>query len=301
MKSNKLYIFYFGGTYGTWVDWLISFGHEQLNPLVSDSPIQSDGSSHAHRGLITEKSIYHPIGSAAIIKSTNFDTSGLPLAILKAIPDFGENTVPRNDVINQIARDHMSINIVCEDEDDYDLAFLNGMYKIKNLWRTLITPDSYHKWNPRARSLDDLALWEERELCSIFFDGMFRDIYQSDIPVDDSVLTIKLKEIVNGDVEELVNKIFSYFGFPLKPAAMEVIKREHQKMLSLQTALGEIYVINHVVSAIQANEHINFQPLSLYAESVLQRRLRHLGYEMRCYNVNELPNNTTDLHKLLVL
>lgn len=300
MTSNKLYIFYPVGTYGSWLAWMISFAHDSLHTLTNPDPVQSDGSAHNYQPLIHDVSTYHPIGINAIMATLGADVSHLPLAVIRAMPG-PDDQGDRNEIINYVAQHHRVIRILCEDEDDYDIALLNSMYKIRLLWRQSIPAETFTKWNADAKSIDDLEPWEERELFSLFFPRPMESFYESKIELDGLIQTVTVKEILSNDVEGLIAKIFSRFGFPLNDDAIGVIRNEHQKLISLQQSVSEISTIQNIVSAIQQGIDIQFDKLSLYAESILQRRLRQKGYNLQCYNLNELPTSTAALHKLLVL
>jgi len=215
MTSNKLYIFYPVGTYGTWLAWMISFAHDSLHPLTNPDPVQSDGSAHNYQPLIDDVSTYHPIGINAIMDTLSIDISYLPLAVIRAMPG-PDDQGDRNEIINHVARYCNSIRILCEDQDDYDIAFLNGMYKLRSFWRYSITAETFTKWKPGAQSIDDLEPWEERELFSLSFPGPMESFYDSDVDLDGSIMIITLKEILSDDVRGLIDKIFSHFGFPFR-------------------------------------------------------------------------------------
>jgi hypothetical protein len=69
--------------------------------------------------------------------------------------------------------------------------------------------------------------------------------------------------------------------------------------LKQQYLLDEHAIIKNIVKFTISNTLYTWKKLNLISEAIIQRQLRDAGYEIRCYNLNELPTNSIDLHQLL--
>lgn len=58
-------------------------------------------------------------------------------------------------------------------------------------------------------------------------------------------------------------------------------------------------LISDLVDAIINNKHMSMKDLTIVDECEIQRQLRVLGYEIKCYGLNEWPETTTQLRELI--
>jgi hypothetical protein len=85
--------------------------------------------------------------------------------------------------------------------------------------------------------------------------------------------------------------------FEQKPS---VLKNIHQEMLKLQVHIDQDQLCNNIVdSVISENTHMQWNQLSIASESWIQWKLRELGFEIQCEQLNCFPTNTDDLKKLI--
>jgi hypothetical protein len=116
---------------------------------------------------------------------------------------------------------------------------------------------------------------------------------------DSKVLVVDINEILSPNVEDLIRKIFDRFRYPLATEKIEHVIDEHRKMIQLQQSLRDMETIKGIIDAIQQQQHLAYPRLSLAAEAVLQRRLHHAGYELLCFDLDEIPLDTTALRRIL--
>jgi hypothetical protein len=57
--------------------------------------------------------------------------------------------------------------------------------------------------------------------------------------------------------------------------------------------------VKQIINSILSDQQIEWTKLTLFEEAFIQYYLMEFGYEIRCYNLDELPNNSADLKKLL--
>jgi hypothetical protein len=75
----------------------------------------------------------------------------------------------------------------------------------------------------------------------------------------------------------------------------------HKKMLADQQNIGQDALCNQIVNSTVNNINFSWQAeyLSLPSESWIQWKLRELGFELACNNLNRFPTNNIDLKQLI--
>lgn len=295
--TDRLFIFYHPGAYGSWVEWVIQRCHADFARFTKPSPLQEDGSSHRHTRLM-DYDISHPQGHQSILKSLEY-RDDVPLLTFRAIPKTSINE-DAAEIMNHAAASVNCIYISVGNDRMRELVLLNADKKIQPYARQLSEIDQIRQWNSDAQSIDDLAAWEIREYLSLHYYTSIKDMTELTQPLDDSILTLDVSEILD-DAESMVMKIFDRFRLPLLQDNIPSIKQEHAKMLRLQDSLRELEAIDSSIAACLGGQDVAIPEISLLAQAIMQKRLRDLGYEMRCYGLNQWPTSTAALHKLLVL
>jgi hypothetical protein len=306
---------YVGGAYGSWIEWLLWYGHETQWEMVNSSQLLPDGSSHSRRPEEFEKiegyeKIKHPIGyfetEEAILHARSITDVDL-LTYRCIIFQSKKNNYSIRDAIDLVGNSNFTgIYIDINNNDMQDIVFLNTEKKITPLFSIVAknTPrniEMIRQWNPAADSIFDLELWERRELFSMAYTGMYQDqlnVSLEDIPP--SVLVINIDDILCGNVTELVRKMFDHAKMPLREEALVHIKQEHVKMLSLQESIRELKAIKTIVDACLAKQNISMQPISSMGEAIVQRRLRDHGVDLHWYGLNDWPTETGKLIERMI-
>ena len=105
------------------------------------------------------------------------------------------------------------------------------------------------------------------------------------------------REILN-DTVNTFEKIISWCGLSRNSIDLEKFAKEWRQ--KQQYVLDEHKLILDIVDATINNVYMEIpQNLNIFAQAIIQQRLRRAGYELQCDGLNDLPSNTTLLHKLL--
>jgi hypothetical protein len=303
---------YIGGAYGSWIEWLLWYGHETQWEMVNSSQLLADGSSHQHK-LVTNTKEYleikgyekikHPQGytetEEAILHARSI--TDVDLLTYRCITYKAKNSnYSIRDAIDLVGDSNFTgIYIDINNDDMRDLVFLNAEKKIEPKHEYSL--DMIQQWDPAVNLVTDLEPWEFREMLSLFYPGLHDDyltVSLEDIPP--SVLVINIDDILYGNVTKLVRKMFDHAKMPLREEALTHIKQEHVKMLSLQKSIVELKIIKATVDACLSKQNISMQPISLAGEAIVQKRLRDHGIELRCYGLNDWPTKTGELIERMI-
>lgn len=190
--------------------------------------------------------------------------------------------------------------------EDAELNILFQYYKIsKGVLQHglgIFCGDNTHNivnWNENYQSWRQMQPWELREWLSLFY----REWINEWIHINDDIKSIDQKLVLgNTDIlnnlEDAFLKIVDYCG--LTPTMT------HDSFVTEWTAkqqyiLDEFYLIQKIIQNTLDQQYFKWskEQLCFLSESIIQARLRLLGYEIKCYNLNEFPTNSLDLHSIL--
>lgn len=296
---KKVFIFYTSGSYGSWIEWLLGYGHETHWQFISSSQLLDDGSSHS-RNPITDPIIRHPNGHAEIQQAL-LHIADSDFLTYRCIPKTSaEETI--DDIVNLVASKEKTIYIAINTQDEKDIVVLNMDKKIKAYRTHLDVPTSvFQRWKRDATAISDLEDWEFRELFSLYYFPMIDSLCSPIGTISPDALTINIDEILYGDVDLLVKKMFSFCNIPLRDDVVPHMQKEHARMLELQQSIKELAIIKETINACLEGREIEIPPISLVAQAIIQKRLRDQGVELRCYGLNNWPKTSSELIKLLLL
>lgn len=312
---HRIFILCIGGSYSSWIEWLLWYGHKTQWEMVNASQLLPDGSSHGRRTEEFEKiegyaKIKHPQGyvqtEEAILHARSI--TNVDLLTYRCITfQSKDNSYSIRDAIDLIGNSNFTgIYIDINNDDMRDIVFLNAEKKIESITfyfdRRSKSLNTIRKWKPTANSLSDLENWERRELISTLYPGMYQDYLDASLEdIPPSVLAITIDDILYSDVTVLVKKIFSHAGIPLREESLAHIKQEHAKMISLQESLKELAAIKTIINACLVKQNVGMPPISKVSESIVQRRLRDLhGIDLRWYGLNDWPTKTGELIERMI-
>ena len=115
-------------------------------------------------------------------------------------------------------------------------------------------------------------------------------------------VTIELSDLIS-NLESSLDRIFDACALVWSPIHRADLTAVTQQWLSLQQHLHKDLVVDAIVNGVVRSEHFDWSQhqLTMWDEAFVQWTLRDLhGLDMKCYNVNVFPTNTTDLRNLLI-
>ena len=282
-----IHILYYGGTFGTTIEYCLKRFSSEF--CINDLPIWNNGSMHAY----TKE--YHP--------KTLKEIKEIPLSDARITsPLYPNDELNSESVINEfkqvIAPDDKVIFIILKNTTDY----LNAMLLLSNKldYRKIVGADgnsNHKKWNKTYNSIDDLRPWELREYYSLIHKVLCPEVIAAGNMFSDNWLVINFNDLIFNFVPTIKQMIaFSKLTLIEEDKLVEYHLTWVKHQLNI---INEQTIINNIISKILNKEFYSWNKLSLMAESLLQYELSNLGIELKVFNVDELPTNTTDILSLV--
>jgi hypothetical protein len=294
--KNTTAILYHGGTYGTYLDWL-------LNTLIHDLPVvppfKKHGTSHGWQG--------HHVKN--IDGWRRYMQNDAEFGFVRCHPKTDQGHVLSNN-INEILNGCKRAIFIYPSRDHELLCLNNFMVKpwsTSNMFdgplRSIRNQDLYRFWPVvQGTALNDIPRWIVREFLSFYLVPAWRDQVEWYFPMHwkhPRCLVIYTREIFD-DIQLVVDKIKNFAGFKYQKNINDLMQY-HDQMLRLQTWSNEDHSVNQIVTSLidPTSEPRSWNPLSITSESYIQWKLRQLGYLLQCNELDEFPTDTVELKLLL--
>ena len=337
MTDQLTFVYYQGGAYGTFFEWCLNYFTDSDFP--EDLPfLDSTGSAHrfnngnfiwnvaefeqlkqsglpkffrGHPGaftdvhdLINTPKSYGRVLSIDLQELTSVTANGIFLhystdkswlwGINNQIEKAALTTTLPMEIALKLIKEH---NLP---KDQYPLVLEHGVDYIKaSLVHSGISELSL-AWN--KSSIDNLDLWELRELLSLYFigekidhcNGQIFNAVKTEFP---NILVIDIFDLKN-NFKEIIKEIIK----PIGPLVREdKIDEVYSQWIARQIHCNKDTLIQNIVHSLVNDIEFNWPKLTLIDEAFLQHYLRVQGYEIKCWNLNMFPTNTNDFLPLLEL
>lgn len=291
--KNTLPIIYNGGAYGTYLEWALrTLG----TSIPIKSPLTDVGNSHN--------------------TSTGFQCRGMDEWRRYLLRDIHELTVrvhPKTHKDESVSKNIEEILNSCEkailiypDIDSELLCMNNYMTKVyprKDIYQgPLLDLDLSQIYDnfPISRS-EPIPLWIRREHLSFYLVPAWRDQINWFLPsywTNDRCLIIFVKELLF-DFKSVIEKIQKFWKLDFIKLVDELLPI-HQQMLLLQKHVNQDSICRSIIESVTLHGHdMTWANLPLTSESWIQWRLRELGYEIRCHDLDVFPNDSKSLQELM--
>lgn len=330
-KSTKL-IYYHGGCYGTFFEWLYC---HFLNPdNTVKNPFTSTGSSHnfignnwtisnylmdyinsasevqigrCHPSIFDSVTVYKNIESNTYEVITRTDLDFLNNNFAKIVVIHPSNTTKfwlENNIIDKIK--------ISKDEFDQGIVPL-GVDPAEI--QRYVSSDSNDRFRyqldmyvPRANlaqwgkeSVFDFDIWELRELLSYFYFSSLKDKYTCWDKIKDEFPNVKFISLddLKFNFNNIIREYFDFFE--VKNYKDSQIQQIYNDWLSKQIHISKDQLIDIILQCIHTGEFYDWstEKISIIDEAFIQKSLRDKGYELRCFGLNVFPTNTKDFIQLL--
>lgn len=294
-------IFFVPGMFGSTLEYMLRNFTQDFEKV--DGYIINDGSLHSFGKE------FHPINFSPNYRSnrdfvTNFSPS---FSITTPIYPMADKKL--HGILNDWPGDlttSKNIFIHADTVEDAELNMLFQFYKIsKGVLRRGLdifcsgSEISLSKWNQTYTFWDQLTKWELREWLSLYYKDWISEwvFIDTDIKNIKSKLIISNREILN-NLETTFLKIVDYCELTPTLDHKCFITEWTEKQ---QYILNEFWLIQKIIDATINKQALDWQneQLCFLSECIIQGRLRLLGYEIKCYTLNEFPTNSFDLHSIL--
>jgi hypothetical protein len=287
-------ILYPPGCYGTYVDWILRVLTTDLNV---ESPFNDDGASHQIKESNWIKGISY--WDDYVQSSNNYP-------FVRMHPKIS-NKESVSTSIEKILKDTKNLILLEPTETTILLAINNQFSKACENWWAYQFSNSFdvnvlkNNWPLDNTSTDynSFPIWVKREFLSFYFMPMWFDQveYGVERPIDDRVLIVYIDDLLY-NFEQTVKKMILHIGRK-QTKDIATIKLLHQYNVSLQQFTNQDYICNEIIKSVIENINFSWKPITLLSESYIQWKLREMGFEIMCNELNTFPTNSLQLKELL--
>jgi hypothetical protein len=288
MMTKPIPILYSGGSYGTFIEW--SLNHfSSVNGLPY--PFMNSGSSHKYHGNI----LSNINGWRAYTPSPTDNTH-----IVRLHPKINKDDSVLK-TIDEILLSTDKIIITYFDNNSFLLTINNKFDKVWANWlehNEAIISENLKSWEGKA--LATMAVWEIREFLSFFIEKQHLAESENETIQslsDPRFFKLNISDLFT-DYENLIRSMLDFCELDLyRQDFLEV----HSQWVKLQKHRHKDILVRNIVDSVIDGSYLEWTDLSIVDESFVQSRLRDLhSLDLKCYNLNVFPKNTTDLKKLLI-
>lgn len=328
MKKSTNLIFYLGGCYGTFIEWVCTYFAEKNKSL--NAPFTTNGSSHDFLGnpLMPREAFF------------NYLESNNDFLFARTHPYLFTNLITR-DQYSIIFHDlvcvgkHFNQVVVIHPSVTTKLWYENSRYQkvniTTNLYYSKFEPLGYTadqlKWSLLTdfnekiklslqldfgdsiaahwgkKSVYELELWELRELMSIYWFAEGRDqgkltCWQQLKDNFTQIKFISLDTLRENTVQTIVD-ILEFFS--ISNYSVEEIQDIISDWKPLQIHMNKDTDVDAIVNSLIDKTEYCWKDVSLTIldEAFIQYNLRLLGINIKCFNLNQFPTSTQEFFSLL--
>ena len=290
MKSNAIVpIMYTSGCYGTFIEWCLNY----FSGNTKTTPFNSNGNSHKFAG--------NHVGNISGLRKYLRNNNRYRLV------RFHPKTLESESLLENLNEVLDSVDQAILLYADYHSLLLNLNNKFDkvgpNGWLVQnehIFQKNLVAWG-RGKNLSTMETWEVREFLSLYM--MPQYLAETEL---NNILTYQNPKLYKIEIRDLIDnfectirQLMSYCELPVVANNFDTI---YNQWAPLQVHTQKDIIVDNIVNAIVTGTEYDWSAnkLSLIDESIAQMRLRDLHkLDLKCYNLNVFPTNTTDLKKLL--
>jgi hypothetical protein len=327
MKKSTNLIYFPAGCYGTFFEWLYSYFSNQSNKI--EVPFTSTGSSHNYIGnfytspqlfdyvnldqtvdiVRIHPSIFDQVNSNYEIQNNSYcdivdrDLTYIDQYFNKIVvlhPTPSTKLWMENNVIEKCV---MTLDIFESfykpygfTEEFFSESFTNNAHdRLKCFLKTYCGDNKAKYWG--KDSIDNLEIWELRELLSLYWDNRYKDF----LTCWDTLKT-KFKHVKFISLDEIkidpVGTILSYLNFlEITVADFDDLALIVNKWSLLQKHQNKDSDVAYVVDSVLTSNCLDWaeKDFSVMDEAYIQRGLRDNQIDIKCFGLNAFPTNTQEL------
>lgn len=282
-------IIYNSGCYGTFIEWCLNYFSGNTKAI----PFNSNGNSHKFLGNYLE----------SISGWREYLRHDTKCHLVRLHP----KTLESESVIENLNEVLDSVDQAILLYADHQSLLLNLNNKFNKVWAEGWLAHNEHTFQKNliawgeGKNLSSMEIWEVREFLSLYM--VPQHLSETEL---NNILTYKNPKLFKIEIRDLFDNFECTIRRLMRYCELPVVAKDFDTIYSqwspLQVHVQKDVVVNNIVNAtIAGNEYDwNEHKLSLIDESVVQMRLRDLHkLDLKCYNLNVFPTNTTDLKKLL--
>jgi hypothetical protein len=285
-------VFFVPGMFGSTTEYVMRSYSNELTPV--DGKILADGSMHSFTKSAHFVDIEH---------ISEFFDSNRVVEVTTPIYPFKQQHLP------EILEYFNKYNIVSDpcilihagDTTAAELNMLFQYHKISSglgIGLDIFCSGNEHNitaWSPDYTHWSEMHTWQLREWISLFYVQWCQEWIESPKCVDSRFLTVKNTDFLF-DTVATFNKIFDHCKLTQKSGIDDFLV---DWQAAQQYIVNEFTLLDRIVECSIINQPLEWQPINIIAEAIVQQRLRAKGYEIRCDGLDIFPTNAIMLNTLL--
>jgi hypothetical protein len=290
-----IHVFFVPGMFGSTIEYVLrSYTHE-LDPIVGTA-LCSDGSMHNFRKEAHPESVTHIDDLFNSTTPVQISTPIYPFRsghFLDALDTYKKyfNSTDKNILVYAPDLRSAELNILFQYHKiavgsklqlGLDIFCYKNTHNIKN-WNS-----AYTHWN-------QMQPWELREWFSLFYHPWAQEWIDSYDQAPGTFLKIKNTELLF-DTKETLLSIIDFCGLTAQNNIDSFITEWQQKQYYI---LQEFELLDQITNSVVEKKQHQWTNLNIIAESIIQQRLRSLGYKIQCDGLNIFPTDSISLYNLL--
>jgi hypothetical protein len=288
-----IHVFFVPGMFGSTIEYILRSFSNELDAVQGE--VLADGSMHSFKKLEHWLSITH-IESFFNSENANVDIT---------TPIYPFNELHLLDILtkfNSYADEKDScVLMYAESVNDAELNMLFQYHKISvglNAGLDIFCGNNQHNitaWDPAYTHWKQMQPWQLREWFSLFYVLWVQEWIDSQQQAPSNFLCARNTDFLVDPVT-ISNKLFAHCNLTQKPGLEKFL----QKWQTAQTyIIDEFELLDNIITSTANNQQLNWKPINIIAEAIVQQRLRALGYEIQCDGLNTFPTDSETLYNLL--
>ena len=284
-------VFFVPGMFGSTVEYMLrEFSNNFTNPELLDLSLQPDGSVHGFA-----KS-WHPLNMSAYDQNIDVEIAtpiyptrdGTLSKILETYPfkSSGKNILMYADSLRAA-----ELNLLFQ----YHKIAVGQKRQLGLETFAIGNECDIVKWNSEYTHWSQMQPWEWREWMSLFYVTYVQQWINSQHEAPDSFLKVSTTELLF-QTKDAITRIFDFCNTQATGNIDLFINEWVEKQ---QYVITEFNLLDEVVDNTINNIAFNWKELNIVAASIVQQRLRTLGYEIKCDSLNTFPSDSESLYGLL--
>jgi len=331
MKKSTNLIYYPGGCYGTFFEWLYFYSKKQTDII----PFTDTGSSHNYRGnlLVPNQLLWkflksdhelelcrcHPgifdidlegfcdirpglwydlVKKDLLYLSTEFHK------ILVIHPSDSTKLWTQNNMLQKIFMTHEEFDLYFKPYG-YKKELTRGMFereyhkKIIELLKNEMSQDTAKQWE--KNNFDELDLWELRELLTLYWHVRLEDEFTcwNNLKEEFKLIEFMSLDDLKKDPLLTINKYFNYFETEIND--YDKLNGLISEWKSKQIHMNKDELVNDIIESLISSRDFDWtnENITFLDEFYIQKILLDRNIAIKCFGLNKFPTNSKDFSQFL--
>jgi hypothetical protein len=286
-----IHVFFVPGMFGSMIEYVLKSHTLELIPIQAS--IRDDGSMHGY------SKNFHPTTLKELQQGLSNDIDiTTPIYPCEEMHLEGIIQIFRNSLSGW--ENHSKFIIHAPDLRWAEINLLFQYYKISlglKMGMDIFSgnnSENIARWNPDYTHWQQMKPWEYREWFSMFYENWVQEWINIDDDLTDGFMRLTNQEILE-NTKNVLSDMIKFCNLTPGPNLYSFLESYREKQ---SYVLDEYAHIEHAVKSILNDTEYKWPKLSIIGESIIQRKLRSAGLEIRCDRLDDFPTHSVKLKEL---